>query len=175
VDGDGIGYRTLPGNKHPSAAYFARGTGHNEFGRYSEDPKVWEANLLRLRRKIKAIRGILPKPEIHSAVGARIGVIGFGSTNPAIREAIEILREQGIIIDYLRLKALPAADEVKEFIEKHQRNYVVELNRDGQLKIILQAEFPEDAVLLRSLAHLDGLPLSAAWLVNALKEQEEIE
>ena len=175
VDGDGIGYRTLPGNKHPSAAYFARGTGHNEFGRYSEDPKVWEANLLRLRRKIKAIQGILPEPEILSSMGAQIGVIGFGSTDPAIREAIEILSEQGITVDYLRLRALPAADEVKEFIEKHQRNYVVELNRDGQLKIILQAEFPEVTALLRSLAHLDGLPLSAAWLVNALKEQEEIQ
>ena len=175
VDGDGIGYRTLPGNKHPSAAYFARGTGHNEFGRYSEDPKIWEANLLRLSRKVEAIRKILPQPEIHYLMGAKIGVIGFGSTDPAIREAIEILSEQGIPVDYLRLRALPAAEEVKKFIEKHQRNYVVELNRDGQLKIILQAEFPEVTALLRSLAHLDGLPLSAAWLVNALKEQEEIQ
>lgn len=173
VDGDGIGYRTLPGNKHPLAAYFARGTGHNEYGRYSEDPRVWESNLLRLKRKVNSVKGLLPGPEIQYTAGAEIGVIGFGSTDPAIREAIEIMSEHGMKVNYLRMRSLPAAEEVKAFIQKHKQNYVVELNRDGQLKVILQTEFPEITERLCSLAHLDGLPLSAAWLVKAMMDQED--
>jgi 2-oxoglutarate ferredoxin oxidoreductase subunit alpha len=175
IDGDGIGYRTLPGNKHPGAAYFARGTGHNEYGRYSEDPVVWEKNLLRLKKKIGTIRTLLPKPEIREMPGAEIGIIGFGSTDLAIREAIDHLGRIGVKIDYLRLRALPATEEVKDFINKHTMNYVVELNRDGQLKGILQSELQEGASRLRSLAHLDGLPLSVNWLLNALNEQKEAE
>ncbi len=175
IDGDGIGYRTLPGNKHPGAAYFARGTGHNEYGRYSEDPVIWEKNLLRLKKKIETIRALLPKPEIITVPGAEIGIIGFGSTDPAIREAVEYLGQKGVKVDTLRLRALPASEEVKDFIENHTTIYVVELNRDGQLKIILQSEFPEGASRLRSLAHLDGLPLSTNWLVDALNAQKEAE
>jgi 2-oxoglutarate ferredoxin oxidoreductase subunit alpha len=175
IDGDGIGYRTLPGNKHPGAAYFARGTGHNEYGRYSEDPVIWEKNLLRLKKKIETIRALLPKPEIITVPGAEIGIIGFGSTDPAIREAVEYLGKKGVKVDTLRLRALPASKEVKDFIENHRMIYVVELNRDGQLRVILQSEFPEGASRLRSLAHLDGLPLSTNWLVNALNAQKEAE
>ena len=174
VDGDGIGYRTLPGNKHPGASYFTRGTGHNEYGRYSEDSEVWEKNLLRLKKKAEIVGELLPKPEIFPSPGAEVGIIGFGSTDPAIREALECLGEQGVSIDYLRLRALPASSEVKDFIESHPTNYVVELNRDGQLRLILQSEFPELAPKLHSLAHLDGLPLSVNWLVDALQAQKEI-
>jgi 2-oxoglutarate ferredoxin oxidoreductase subunit alpha len=173
VDRDGIGYRTLPGNKYPGAAYFTRGTGHNEYARYSEDPVVWENNLLRLKRKTETIQPMLPKPETHLVPGADIGIIGFGSTDPAIREAIELLDKQGIRIDYLRLRALPAAEEVKEFLHMHARNYVVELNRDGQLARILQTEFADDKSRITSLAHLDGLPLSARYIVDALVAREE--
>ncbi len=174
VDGDGICYRTLPGNNHPSAAFFTRGTGHNEYGRYSEEPEIWERNLLRLKRKIETVRNYLPKPEIILVTGAKIGIIGFGSIDSAAKEAIDILAKQGVNIDYLRLKALPAAEEAREFIELHDRNYVVELNRDGQLELILRSEFPEQVSRLRSLAHLDGLPLSAHWLISAIKAQEEL-
>jgi len=174
VDGDGIGYRTLPGNKHPSAAYFSRGTGHNEYGRYSEEPEIWEENLLRLKRKAETVKKYLPNPEISLVSGAEIGIVGFGSIDSAVREAVDILSEQGVKVDYLRIKALPASEEVREFISMHERNYVVELNRDGQLKNILQTEFPEQVSQLRSMAHLDGLPLAASWLVKALLAQEEI-
>lgn len=175
VDGDGIGYRTFPGNKHPAAAYFTRGTGHNEYGRYSEEPDIWEKNLDRLKRKVETIKKHLPEPETSLLPGAEIGIIGYGSLDSAIREAIDNLGKEGVKVDYLRLKALPASEEVREFIERHERNYVVELNRDGQLKIILQSEFPEQGSRLRSLAHLDGLPLTANWLVKALLVQEEAE
>jgi len=174
VDGDGIGYRTLPGNKYPGAAYFTRGTGHNEYGRYTEDPVEWEKNLLRLKNKMETVQELLPKPEIHVLPGAEIGIIGFGSTDPAIREALEYFNQQGVSIDYLRLRALPAAKEVKDFIDNHPINFVVELNRDGQLRLILQSEFPDVASRLQSLAHLDGLPLSVNWLVKALQAQKEI-
>jgi 2-oxoglutarate ferredoxin oxidoreductase subunit alpha len=173
VDGDGIGYRTVPGNKHPGAAYFTRGTGHNEYGRYSEEPEIWERNLHRLKRKVESVKKYLPKPETSLVAGAEIGIIGFGSIDSAVREAINNLAEQGVTVDYLRIKALPASEEVREFIRLHERNYVVELNRDGQLKNILQTEFPEQGSQLRSMAHLDGLPLTASWLIKALLAQEE--
>ena len=173
ADGDGIGYRTVPGNKHPTAAYFARGTGHNEYGRYSEDPVVWENNLLRLKRKIETIKPSLPQPEIQRISGAEVAFIGYGSTDPAIREAIDLLGRQGVKIDYLRLRSLPASDQVGEFIRDHTCNYVVELNRDGQLNMILRIEFPDESSRIKPLAHLDGLPLSAKWLVDAFLAQEK--
>ncbi len=172
IDGDGICYRTVPGNKHPSAAYFARGTGHNEFARYSEDPVMWENNLVRLRRKVETIKQILPKPELHLIPGAEVGVIGFGSTDAAIREAVDLLEKQNLKVNYLRLRALPASNEVGTFIKQHASIYVVELNRDGQLCLILRSEFPDSAPQIKSLAHLDGLPLSAKWMVDALLDQE---
>ena len=172
IDGDGICYRTVPGNKHPSAAYFARGTGHNEFARYSEDPVMWENNLVRLKRKVETIKQILPKPELHLIPGAEVGVIGFGSTDAAIREAVDLLEKQNVKVNYLRLRSLPASDEVGAFIRQHASIYVVELNRDGQLCLILRSEFPDNAPKIKSLAHLDGLPLSAKWMVDALLGQE---
>jgi len=173
VDGDGIPYRTVPGNKHPGAAYFARGTGHNDYGRYSEDPQVWESNMLRLKRKLNTIKTKLPQPVIQKISGADIGIISFGSTDPAIFEALQILKKSSLNLDYLRLRALPAADKVRKFIQNHKRNYVVELNRDGQLNLILRSEFPEETSRLLSLAHLDGFPLTAKWLIEALSAQEE--
>jgi len=172
IDGDGICYRTVPGNKHPSAAYFARGTGHNEYARYSEDPVIWENNLVRLRRKVETIKPILPKPELHLIPGAEVGVIGFGSTDAAIREAVDLLEKQNVKVNYLRLRSLPASNEVGTFIKQHASIYVVELNRDGQLCLILRSEFPDNAPQIKSLAHLDGLPLSAKWMVDALLGQE---
>lgn len=172
LDGDGIPYRTLPGNQHPRAAYFARGTGHTEFARYSEDPEVWEKMMLRIRRKFETARALLPKPVAEVDRGAKIGLIAYGSTDPAIREAIYLLERRGIQVDYLRMRALPASSEAADFIRRHERNYVVELNRDGQLKQVLTLEFPELASKLISLAHLDGLPLSAQWVVEAYLEKE---
>ena len=172
VDGDGIPYRTLPGNCHPKASYFARGTGHNEYARYSEDPVVWENNMLRIKRKLENGKALLPKPIISSMPGAEVGIIGYGSTDDAIREAIHLLCEQGYKIDYMRMRSLPMADEAAEFIRSHERNYVVELNRDGQLHQVLTLEIPDRATHLISLAHLDGLPLAAKWIMNSFLAME---
>jgi len=173
IDGDGITYRTLPGNKLPNAAYFARGTGHNELAQYSEDPEDWENNLLRLSRKIDNSVSLLPKPLIRATMDAHISIISYGSTDTGIEEALPALTQQGYKIDHLRMRSLPTAPEVMEFVRSHDRNYVVELNRDGQLHQILRLEIPDCSMKLISLSHLDGLPLTAQWVVNQLVAKEE--
>ena len=173
VNGDGITYRTLPGNKLPNAAYFARGTGHDEYANYSEEPDDWENNLLRLRRKIDGNVSLLPKPVITQVEGATIGIISYGSTLVAIQEALETLSVKGYKIDHLRMRSLPTAPEVEDFVHSHERNYVIELNRDGQLHQILRLEIPESSLKLISLSHLDGLPLTSQWVVNQIIAKEE--
>ncbi len=172
IDGDGIPYRTLPGNRNPRSGYFARGTGHDDYANYSEDPDDWVKGMDRLLLKFENARPMMPKPDIIKHTGADIGVIAFGSTDPAVREALDYLDESGLAIDYLRLRALPIGDEVAEFIRDHQRVYVIEMNRDGQLHAILSLEVPESAVNLKSLTHNDGLPLSASWIKDAILDQE---
>jgi 2-oxoglutarate ferredoxin oxidoreductase subunit alpha len=173
VDGDGITYRTLPGNKLANAAYFARGTGHDEYANYSEEPDVWEKNLLRLQYKLEANLGLLPKPEINLTDGATISIISYGSTTAAIQEAMDLLAEKGYKIDHLRMRSLPTLPEVVEFVHAHKRNYVIELNRDGQLHQVLRLEIPDCSLQLISLCHLDGLPLTAKWVVDQIVTKEE--
>ncbi len=172
IDGDGIPYRTLPGNRNPRSGYFARGTGHDDYANYSEDADDWVKGMDRLLLKFENARPMMPKPDIVKHTGVDIGVIAFGSTDPAVREALDYLDESGLAIDYLRLRALPIGDEVAEFIRNHQRVYVIEMNRDGQLHAILSLEVPESAVNLQSLTHNDGLPLSASWIKAAILDQE---
>ena len=174
LDGDNIPYRTVPGNQHPKSAYYARGTGHDDFANYSEKPEEWEENLNRINRKIESSRDILPKPEITTRSGAKSGVIAFGSTDSAVREACDLLQDEGLILDYLRLRALPVASEVLDFIQAYERIYVVENNRDGQMHRILSLELPDHASTLVSVSHIDGLPLSADWIKAALLEEEKL-
>lgn len=174
IDGDGIPYRTVPGNRHHKAAYFSRGTGHTEYARYSEDPEVWEKMLNRLKKKYETAKSYIPEPIITNQVGGtQMGIIAFGSTDSAIEEAIHRLKKEGIILDYMRIRAVPFTNQVRNFIENHQRNYVVELNRDGQLQQLLTLEIPERATSLISLAHIDGMPLTARWVIDAIKAEEE--
>ena len=172
IDGDGIPYRTVPGNRHPKSAYFTRGTGHDEYANYSEDPEVWTKNMARLNTKFETARAIVPKPELHPREGAKIGIIAFGSTDPAIREACDYLEAEGLPVDYLRLLALPINEDVRDFIKRHARIYVVEMNRDGQLRQILQTEMPDYCTQLISLTHNDGLPITANWVKEAILEEE---
>jgi len=172
VDGDGIAYRTLPGTKHPLAAYFTRGTGHDEHAIYSERPEHWVANTERLNRKFDTARSAVPAPVIDEVEGAQFGVIAYGTTHPAVVEGRDLLRRKDIEFDYLRLRALPPGDDVRKFIEKHLRCYVFENNSDGQMAKILQTEYPELAPRIISLAHLDGLPLTADRLVTLLLQKE---
>ena len=172
VDGDGIPYRPLPGNRHPAAAWFARGTGHDEYARYSEGHEEYERNMLRLRKKYEMVRESLPQPRIDRMDGARIGIISFGSTESAVQEARHRLEQAGLKTDHLRLRALPLSQAVGEFIREHERLYVIELNRDGQLQQLLKMEYSQDCVNLISLAHLNGLPLTARWVEEAIIVKE---
>jgi 2-oxoglutarate ferredoxin oxidoreductase subunit alpha len=171
-DGDGIPYRTVPGNLHPRAAYFARGTGHDDYAQYSEEPDEWVRGMARLKQKFETARGILPLPEVYRVPKARVGLISYGSTDPAVMEAAHLLENQGIPSDYLRVKAIPFHDDVKEFINQHDVVYVVEMNRDGQMKQILNIEYPQFGHKLVSVALCDGLPLSAKWIASEIKKHE---
>jgi len=173
VDGDGIPYRTLPGNRHKKAAYFARGTGHDEYARYSENNEDWERNMARLKMKYQTARNYLPEAVIKHRDGAKVGFIAYGSTEPAVSEARDRLEKKGIDIDFLRLRALPLRDEVRQYIESLDRVYVVEMNRDGQLHQILNMSYPELGHKMVSLTKHDGLPLSAKWVTNAVLEKEQ--
>jgi 2-oxoglutarate ferredoxin oxidoreductase subunit alpha len=172
VDGDFIPYRTVAGNRHKSAAYFTRGTGHDEFAKYTEDPEVWVKSLDRLKKKYKSAVNYTPKPVIEDQ-GNSIGIITSGSAHFPVEEARDLLEAKGLHTDYLRIRSLPLHQEVNEFIARHDRIYIVEMNRDGQLKQIITLDMPEYALKLRQVAKVDGLPLSAKWIVNEIVSQEE--
>jgi len=172
LDGDYIPYRTVPGNTHPMSAYFARGTGHDDYANYSESPTDWVKNLTRIKNKIRSATQDLPEPVIKKQRGVKIGLIAFGSTDSAVQEALDYLKADGIKLNYLRLRSLPVGKEVLEFIKSQDKVYVVENNRDGQMHQILSLELPEKAVDLISLAHIDGLPLSAEWIRGAVMSEE---
>jgi 2-oxoglutarate ferredoxin oxidoreductase subunit alpha len=161
VDGDSIPYRTLPGNRHPAASYFARGTGHTPDAQYSEDADVWRENLERLKRKFEVAKQYVPKPILSTMPDADFGIIAYGSTEPAIEEARVKLRAAGTATDFLRGRSLPFTAEIDKFIEDHERIFVVEMNRDGQLYQLLTIEYPGMTDRLVSIAYTDGLPLTA--------------
>jgi 2-oxoglutarate ferredoxin oxidoreductase subunit alpha len=164
-DGDGVAYRTVPGNRHAMSSYFTRGTGHDESARYSEDSTVWLKNMDRLKKKHETARNYVPAPVLYSKPGATVGVIGFGSTEAAILEAIHQLEsEQGIKAEFLRVRAVPFTHEVTDFVNKYDQIFVVEMNRDGQLNQILTMEYPERAANFKSVAYGDGLPAAAKWV-----------
>jgi len=174
VDGDGIGYRTLPGTIHPAAAYFARGSGHNEKAQYSERADDFENNMERLNRKFETARSFVPRPEITKGNNAKIGIIGYGTSHWGITESRDQLRDEyEIETDYLRLKAYPFTREVHEFIEQHDCIYVVEQNRDAQMLTLLKLDLkPELTTRLRSIAHITGLPLDARSITDELTSME---
>lgn len=174
VDGDGIPYRTLPGNRHPRSAYFTRGTGKTEEARYSENSDVWERVQDRVKHKFETARTLVPKPMIDiQDENCQVGIIAFGSTFPAVQEARDQLRERhGVESNFMRIRALPFSPEVRGFMEQHERLYIVELNRDGQLHQILKIEYPDLSPRMTSVAHLDGLPLTARWVRESIMEKE---
>ncbi|HEY1679118.1 MAG TPA: 2-oxoacid:acceptor oxidoreductase subunit alpha [Candidatus Sulfotelmatobacter sp.] len=174
VDGDGIGYRTLPGTSHPNAAYFARGSGHNEKAQYSERADDFENNMERLNRKFETARSFVPRPELTKGINAKIGIIGYGTSHWGITESRDQLRDEyQIETDYLRLRAYPFTREVHEFIEQHEHVYVVEQNRDAQMLSLLKLDLKAELIpRLRSLAHITGLPLDARSITDELTSME---
>jgi len=172
VDGDGIPYRTVPGNRHPKASYFTRGTGHTPEAIYSEDSQVYFELLERLKRKFEGARLVVPAPVIEKQMEAEIGIIAYGSTDPAVQEACDIMAKDGVNCDYMRIRAVPFSNQVEEFIADHRRVYVVEMNRDGQLHQLLSLDFPHLVNNIISIAHLDGLALTASFISEAVQAQE---
>jgi len=175
VDNDGIGYRTLPGTQHPAAAYFTRGTGHNEKSGYSERPDDFEKNMERINKKFETARAFVPRPELMSGKSKpKIGIIAYGTSHWGIIESRDQLRDEyNIETDYLRLKAYPFSREVHEFIEQHERVYVVEQNRDAQMLSMIKLDIkPELVTRLRSIAHIHGLPLDARSVTDELTSME---
>jgi 2-oxoglutarate/2-oxoacid ferredoxin oxidoreductase subunit alpha len=169
VDGDGIPYRTLPGIEHPLASYFTRGTGHDEEGRYTEDPMMFKKNMDRLNTKWETARTLAPKP-VTDNVGAKTGLLAFGSTDQVMKELRDTL---GTPMNYLRLRALPLSKEVETFLKENDRVYILEQNRDGQLIGILRSEFPEFAMKLESIRVYDGMPVAAEDLAQLISEKEK--
>jgi 2-oxoglutarate ferredoxin oxidoreductase subunit alpha len=175
VDGDGIPYRTLPGTDHPLASYFTRGSGHDAQARYSERPADYVATVDRLKKKYETAKQYVPKPEIDRKPGAKIGYIAYGSSHLATLESqAQLKAERGIDVSYLRLRALPFTDEVFDFIATHDRVYVIEQNRDGQMCDLLRLELAEDALKLRKVLHYDGLPIDARFVTDSVVEMEAL-
>ena len=172
VDGDGIPYRTLPGTPGGKGAYFTRGSSHDEYAVYTEDGDVYVRNMDRIRRKIEGSKDALPQPVI-SGESNKIGVIAFGTSHAAVEEARDQLRaDEGLEVDYLRVRGFPFADSVADWIQKHERVYVVEQNRDGQMENMLASELPDVVPYLRSVRYYTGLPLDARTVTESIVAQE---
>ncbi len=171
-DGDGIPYRTLPGTPSAKAGYFTRGSGHDEFARYSESAEVFARNLDRLARKHETARLAVPQPSIDES-GHATAILAYGTTHHAVVEARDRMRAAGLEVDYLRVRALPFSPEVAAFVARHERVYVVEQNRDGQLYGLLRTDLPAaDVARLQSIRHYNGVPIDAAVIAEPLLEAE---
>ena len=170
VEGDAIGYRTLPGTQHAAAAYFTRGSGHNAEAQYSEHPADYEANMNRLSRKFEQARSFVPAPVVQKKANVEVGIIAFGTSHWAITESRDQLQdEHKLSTDYLRLRAFPFSPEIADFVREHKRVYVVEQNRDAQMFSLLKLDLESELVpKLRSIAHLDGLPIDARSVTDEI-------
>ena len=175
VDGDGIPYRTIPGDGMP--AYFARGSGHNAKGQYSERPDDYVENMDRLNRKFETARNHVPKPIVERVDGAQIGLIAFGTSHWAVTESRDQLRnETDVKTSYFRLRGYPFNDELVAFIDAHERVYVVEQNRDAQMLQLMKLDLtPERQTKLRSVLHYSGLPIDARSVTDDVLAQEGFE
>lgn len=170
VDGDGIPYRTLPGTDHPLAAYFTRGSGHNEKALYTERPGDYENNMLRLARKFDTAKTLVPKPILQGTGKEKVGIVAFGSTHWAVIESrVQLERENQLATDYLRIRAFPFTQEIHDFVAQHDRVYVVEQNRDAQMLSLLKIDLdPVQTVKLHSILHFNGLPIDARSVTTAI-------
>lgn len=170
VDGDGIPYRTLPG-VHPKGSYFTRGSGHTKYGSYTEDSTEYQNVLDRLLVKWETARATMPEAEFEYSKFNNAAILTIGSGNGACKEALDRLAEQKINLNYCRIRAFPFSDAVRDFIDKHEVVYVVEQNRDAQLRSLLVLDIEADPSKLRSLLHYNGMPLNAGFVVDRVLEE----
>jgi 2-oxoglutarate/2-oxoacid ferredoxin oxidoreductase subunit alpha len=172
VDGDGIPFRTYPGTHPKCGAFFTRGTSKDRYARYTEEGPAYADNMQRLLKKFRTARTLLPRPvELRAAEPTTLGAIYYGSTSPAMTEAHDILAEQGIVLDLLRVRGFPFHDDVREFITGHEQVFVVEQNRDGQLRTLLVNELEVDPAQLVPVLHYDGTPITARFISGAIAEK----
>ncbi len=174
VDGDAIGWRTLPGTMHPKAAYFTRGSGHNDAAGYTERPDEYQGVMDRLARKFENARKLVPAPEVTKNGTSKIGFLAYGSTDFALLESLDqIEKEHKLSVDYMRIRAYPFTHEVHDFVASHERVYVVEQDRDAQLASLLKLDIPaEQVVKLRSILHYNGLPPDARTITDEFAAKE---
>jgi 2-oxoglutarate ferredoxin oxidoreductase subunit alpha len=174
VDGDGIGWRTLPGTRHPKASYFTRGSGHNDAAIYTEKPDEYIEGMERLARKFEGARTLVPAPVVVKDRTSKIGFIAYGTTDFALRESMDqIKKEYRLDVDYLRIRAYPFAQEIHDFIARHEIIYVVEQNRDAQMASLLKLDLPADEVVkLHSILHYNGLPIDARTITEGFAVKE---
>jgi 2-oxoglutarate ferredoxin oxidoreductase subunit alpha len=170
ADGDGIPYRTIPGNPNRKASYFTRGSGHDADARYSEDEKDYKETLDRLRKKFETSRKYVPKPIIEMQEGVKAGVICFGSSYEAVREARDRLKTSGLKTNHLLLRALPLTEETRKFVGAHDVIYLVEQNRDAQMASIFKDEYPDLATKIVSILIYDGLPVTTLEVVRQIRQ-----
>jgi 2-oxoglutarate ferredoxin oxidoreductase subunit alpha len=169
VDGDGIPWRTLPGTHPTKGSYFTRGTTRDPYARYSERGPDYVYNMERLLRKFRTAAALVPQPVVRRADGeTRLGVIYFGSTSPAMQEALAVLAAEGVHVDAMRLRAFPFADSVPDFIARHEKVFVVEQNRDAQMRTLLVNELEINPARLVKVLHYDGTPITARFITEAI-------
>jgi 2-oxoglutarate ferredoxin oxidoreductase subunit alpha len=166
-DDDGIPYRTIPGVS-AKGAYFTRGSGHNQYGGYTEDAIEYQVVVDRLARKFKRARTMVPAPVIEATGTSSIGLVTIGSSRGAVNEARDILAKRGIPIDYMRIKAFPFTKEVEAFMASHEKIFVVEQNRDAQLRSLLTLETDVPKTKLHSILHYNGLPMTSTGIVETV-------
>jgi 2-oxoglutarate ferredoxin oxidoreductase subunit alpha len=172
VDGDGIPWRTLPATHPAKGSYFTRGTTRDAYARYSERGPDYIYNVERLLRKFQTAASLVPQPVVKLAQRkTRLGVIYFGSTSPAMKEALDVLDKQGVQVDAMRLRAFPFPESVARFIADHDKVFVVEQNRDAQMRLLLVNELEIDPKKLVKVLHFDGTPITARFIVKAIMER----
>ena len=169
-DGDGIAYRTLPGVS-PKAAYFTRGSGHNQYGAYTEDSAEYQIVLDRLLKKWTTAKKLMPRAVIDATAGSDIGIVSLGSCDGAIREAIDVLKTHGVSVNYMRVRSFPFTEDVERFLANHRVLFVVEQNRDAQFRSLLTLETAVEKSKLRSLLHYSGLPISSSFIVEGVLDE----
>jgi 2-oxoglutarate ferredoxin oxidoreductase subunit alpha len=168
VDGDGIPYRTFPG-VHPKGAYFTRGSGHDKFGKYTEKSGPYKEVIDRLKRKVLSAKDSVPQPIIERTEGARFSIVTIGGCAGAVREAVDLWAKRGIAVDVMRIRAFPFPDSVEAFLREHDKNYIIEQNRDGQLHSLLLIETGIDRERIVSVPDYAGLPLSAQVVISGIE------
>lgn len=176
VDGDGIPYRTIPGTHPTKGSFFTRGSSRDEYARYTEDGATYVRNMDRLLKKWETAKSLVPAPEFYQDRNSHsIGIIFYGTTAYPALETMDLLREDGVLVDAMRILAFPFNDQVNEFIDAHDVVYVIEQNRDAQMRTLLMVECDADPKKLRKVLNYDGMPITAAAIAAAIKADHEVE